>query len=72
MKTDIREDSVSESVAEKMRELGMDLAAKIHTLEGVEKHWKVESLKLRVEQMTGVPPKDQSIYVVSHPRLILT
>ena len=67
----IREDSVSESVAEKMRELGMDLAAKIHTLEGVEKHWKIDSLKLRVEQMTGVPPRDQSIYVVTAEEKIM-
>ena len=41
----VREDNISESVAEKMRELGVEMAAKIHTVEGVEKHWKVESVK---------------------------
>ena len=35
---------------------------RIHTIEGVERHWKLSSVKLRLEAITGVPPHRQ----VSH------
>ena len=41
----VREDSVNPTLAAKMQELGMDVAVKVHVVEGVEKHWKVESVK---------------------------
>ena len=48
-------------VLAKAVEFGLDAGAKIHTLEGVERHWKIESVKLRVEDMTGIPPEDQTL-----------
>jgi hypothetical protein len=41
----VREESVSTTVAAKMQELGIDVAVKVHVVEGVEKHWKIESVK---------------------------
>ena len=48
-------------VLAKAMEFGLDAGAKIHTLEGVERHWKIESVKLRVEDVTGIPPEDQTL-----------
>lgn len=41
----VREEPLSPALAAKMQGLGIGLAAKVHTVEGVEKHWKVESVK---------------------------
>ena len=63
----VREDSVNPTLAAKMQELGMDVAVKVHVVEGVEKHWKVESVKResRCSQQRGQERK--ALAPVSEP-----
>ena len=60
----VREEMPESAVIEQAHKLGLDTGVKLHTLEGVEKHWKIESVKLRVEQFSGIPVADQKLCVV--------
>ena len=70
----VREDSVSATVAAKMQELGMDVAVKIHVVEGVEKHWKVESVKResRYSEQCAQRGRGKSLTPVYEPLLHLS
>jgi hypothetical protein len=39
----------------------MCVVAKMHTLEGVERHWKIQSVKMRVEELTGIAAEHQTL-----------
>jgi hypothetical protein len=67
----VRQEMPSDELATKaaaLAELGIDaddLAVKIHTIEGVERHWKVESVMLKIEELTGVPVAHQQLSLVT-------
>jgi hypothetical protein len=41
----VREENSDASVVAKAAELGIDVSAKIHTVEGVERHWAIDSVR---------------------------
>ena len=57
----VREANTDEGVLRKAAALGLDIAAKVHTLEGVERHWRLESVQMRIEAVTGIPPNEQQL-----------
>ena len=55
----VQEMNSDAEVVAKAAELGLDVSARIHTLEGVERHWSIDSVKLKLEALAGIPVEDQ-------------
>ena len=55
----VQEMNSDAEVVAKAAELGLDVSANIYILEGVERHWSVDSVKLKVKALTGIPVEDQ-------------